>query len=96
MWVATCRAGRYDCCPLPDTQGDLVDYLREIRFADDLEHADSIVVLEQVGGFAGVGRSGSSIIHKGVGLGTFLPCGLTGPAWPANFAFNMPGPFTTP
>ena len=67
--IATCRAGRYDCCPLPDTQGDLVDYLREIRFADDIEHADSIVILEQVGGFAGVGRPGSAMFKFGEGYG---------------------------
>src|ERR1019366_2998310 len=52
------------CWKMPDTEGDVVDFLRSKR----AEGFDTLVV-EDVGGFCGVGQPGSAMFKFGFGVG---------------------------
>ena len=57
-------AWREGCCPMPATDGDVVDLLRSKR-AEGFER----IVIEDVGGFCGVGMPGSRMFNFGFGCG---------------------------
>jgi len=52
------------CWKMPDTEGDVVDFLRSKR----AEGFDTLVI-EDVGGFCGVGQPGSAMFKFGFGAG---------------------------
>lgn len=54
---------------MPDTDGDILDLLRSIK-ASGVERC----VLEQVGGFTGVGMPGSAMFNFGDGCGFIRGC----------------------
>ena len=60
----TDSAGHAHCVAMPDTFGDVVDLLRSRR-AEGI----SVAVLEEVGGFCGVGQPGSAMFKFGKGCG---------------------------
>jgi crossover junction endodeoxyribonuclease RuvC len=57
------------CEPMPETQGDLIDLLRNIRTNEELEGDEILCVLEQVGGFTGKKQPGSRMFSFGEGYG---------------------------
>lgn len=61
-WIDSC--GQPQCCPMPETDGDVIDKLREIR-ANGCQAA----FIEEVGGYCGVGQPGSSMFKFGKGVG---------------------------
>lgn len=54
--------------PMPQTEGDLVHLLR--RWVSD--PGDTVAIVEEVGGFAGVGQPGSRMFTFGRGFGFVL------------------------
>ena len=58
-----------DCWPMPETQGDLLERLREIKNVAGLEGDDLVCVLEEVGGFAGKAQPGSAMFRFGEHFG---------------------------
>jgi hypothetical protein len=57
---------------MPDTEGDVVELLRELR-ASGIE----VAVIEEVGGFAGKNQPGSAMFKFGRGFGFLLGCCMT-------------------
>ena len=53
-----------DCRAMPATEGDVVDFLRSMRF----DGFDTLVI-EDVGGFCGMGQPGSAMFRFGFGVG---------------------------
>ncbi len=58
-----------DCWPMPETQGDLLERLREIKNVAGLEGDELVCVLEEVGGFAGKAQPGSAMFRFGEHFG---------------------------
>ena len=58
-----------DCWPMPETQGDLLERLREIKNAAGLEGDELVCVLEEVSGFAGKAQPGSAMFRFGEHFG---------------------------
>ena len=73
--VAVSQFGKTVCYPMPETQGDLLALVREIRVADLVEgcepHGPSelVCVLEEVSGFAGEAQPGSAMFRFGEHFG---------------------------
>jgi hypothetical protein len=74
--VAVCAFNTTVCYPMPATQGDVLELLRDIKRAADTEgcephglRVECICVLEQVGGFAGKAQPGSAMFKFGEGYG---------------------------
>ncbi len=61
--------GKTDCWRMPETQGDLLERLREIKSAAGLEGDELVCVLEEVGGFAGKAQPGSAMFRFGEHFG---------------------------
>ena len=55
--------------PMPETQGDLCDRLRDVSRAAGVEGAVCVCVLEQIGGFVGKSQPGSAMFRFGEGFG---------------------------
>ena len=58
-----------DCWPMPETQGDLLERLREIKTIAGLEGDELVCVLEEVSGFAGKAQPGSAMFRFGEHFG---------------------------
>ncbi len=58
-----------DCWPMPETEGDVLERLREIKNVAGLEGDDLVCVLEEVGGFAGKAQPGSAMFRFGAQFG---------------------------
>ncbi len=58
-----------DCWPMPETQGDLLERLREIKNVAGLEGDELVCVLEEVSGFAGKAQPGSAMFRFGEHFG---------------------------
>lgn len=58
-----------DCWPMPETQGDLLERLREIKSVAGLEGDELVCVLEEVSGFAGKAQPGSAMFRFGEHFG---------------------------
>jgi len=73
--VALMRLGKVDCYPMPETQGDLLELLREVKEAADAEGCEEygpgelVCVLEGVSGFAGKAQPGSAMFRFGEHFG---------------------------
>ena len=57
------------CYPMPETQGDLLALVREIRDAAVAEGRELVCVLEEVSGFAGKAQPGSAMFRFGEHFG---------------------------
>src|SRR5512140_3019959 len=58
-----------DCWAMPETQGDLLERLGEIKNVAGLEGDDLVCVLEEVSGFAGKAQPGSAMFRFGEHFG---------------------------
>jgi len=67
--VAVCAFGTTVCHPMPATQGDVLELIRDLKRAADTEGAECVCVLEEVGGFAGKAQPGSAMFKFGEGYG---------------------------
>ena len=73
--LAVARFGKTECYPIPDTHGDLLALLRDIKAAADLEcepHGPkpaTVCVLEEVNGFTGKAQPGSAMFRFGEHFG---------------------------
>ena len=67
--VAVSAFGKTVCHPMPATQGDVLELLRDIKRTADLESVECVCVLEEVGGFAGKAQPGSAMFKFGEGYG---------------------------
>ncbi len=61
--------GKTDCWAMPQTQGDLLERLREIKSVAGLEGDELVCVLEEVSGFAGKAQPGSAMFRFGEHFG---------------------------
>ncbi len=61
--------GKTDCWAMPETQGDLLERLREIKSVAGLEGDELVCVLEEVSGFAGKAQPGSAMFRFGEHFG---------------------------
>jgi hypothetical protein len=73
--VAVRRDGKTECWPMPETQGDLLALVREVKDAAAMEGCgphgppEVVCVLEQVSGFAGKAQPGSAMFRFGEHFG---------------------------
>lgn len=67
--MAVSRFGKTECWPMPETQGDLLALVRDIRTAAATEASELVCVLEQVSGFAGKAQPGSAMFRFGEHFG---------------------------
>lgn len=67
--VAVARFGKVECWPMPETEGDTLALVREIRAAAMAEGEELVCVLEEVGGFAGKAQPGSAMFRFGEHFG---------------------------
>ena len=67
--VSVCAFGKTICHAMPATQGDVLELIRDIKRAADVENAECVCVLEEVGGFAGKAQPGSAMFKFGEGYG---------------------------
>ncbi len=58
-----------DCWPMPGTEGDVLERLREIKRMAGLEGDELVCVLEEVSGFAGKAQPGSAMFRFGEQFG---------------------------
>ena len=70
--VAVSAFGKTFCHPMPGTEGDRLELIRDFKRMSDVEGADCICVLEQVGGFVGKGQPGSAMFKFGEGYGFLM------------------------
>ena len=61
--------GVTDCLPMPATPGDVIALLRMIKGASDRSGAETVCVLEAVGGYVGVRQPGSAMFKFGENSG---------------------------
>ncbi len=61
--------GKTDCWPMPETEGDLLGRLKEIKSTAGLEGDELVCVLEEVSGFAGKAQPGSAMFRFGEHFG---------------------------
>ena len=55
---------------MPETQGDILDVIRDVRDTANLESgSEAVAILELVGGFCGKGQPGSAAFKFGEGFG---------------------------
>jgi crossover junction endodeoxyribonuclease RuvC len=67
--VAVSWFGKTDCWAMPETEGDLLERLREIKNVAGLEGDELVCVLEEVSGFAGHAQPGSAMFRFGEHFG---------------------------
>lgn len=69
-FVHSLQSGQVLAFAMPDTDGDVLDLLKNRILADHAEGSESIVYLEHVGGYAGgAGSPGSAMFNFGQGFG---------------------------
>lgn len=61
----TCSDLGFNCMKMPETRGDILSSLRELKF----QHGIDTVFIEDVGGFAGVPMPGSAMFNFGSNFG---------------------------
>jgi crossover junction endodeoxyribonuclease RuvC len=67
--VAVSRFGKTECWPMPETEGDRLTLLKEMRDAALVEQSELVCVLEEVSGFAGKAQPGSAMFRFGEHFG---------------------------
>jgi crossover junction endodeoxyribonuclease RuvC len=67
--VAVFAFAKTVCHPMPATQGDVLELIRDIKRTADVEGVDCECVLEEVNGFAGKAQPGSAMFKFGEGYG---------------------------
>ena len=67
--IAVEMFGATVCHAMPATQGDVLELIRDLKRAADVECALCECVLEEVGGFAGKAQPGSAMFKFGEGYG---------------------------
>jgi crossover junction endodeoxyribonuclease RuvC len=67
--IAVSRFGKTECYAMPETQGDLLALVRDIRTAAAVEGGDIVCVVEEVSGFAGKAQPGSAMFRFGEHFG---------------------------
>ena len=67
--VAVSAFGKTFCHPMPGTEGDRLELIRDFKRMSDVEGCECVCVLEQVGGFVGKGQPGSAMFKFGDGYG---------------------------
>ena len=67
--IAVAMFGATVCHAMPATQGDVLELIRDLKRAADVECALCECVLEEVGGFAGKAQPGSAMFKFGEGYG---------------------------
>lgn len=61
--------GKTDCWAMPETEGDLLERLREVKRVAGLEGDELVCVLEEVSGYAGTAQPGSAMFRFGEHVG---------------------------
>ena len=67
--VAVSSFGKAECWPMPETEGDLLALVRDIRDAAVAEGRELVCVLEEVSGYAGKAQPGSAMFRFGAHFG---------------------------
>lgn len=67
--IAVSRFGKTECWPMPETEGDLLALVKEIRNGAMTEGSGVLCVLEEVSGFAGKAQPGSAMFRFGENFG---------------------------
>lgn len=67
--IAVSVFGKSLAYAMPETEGDRLDLLREIKASADIEGADCLCVLEEVNGFVGKAQPGSAMFKFGAHYG---------------------------
>ena len=67
--IAVTAFGKTVCHPMPVTEGDRLELIRDLKRTADLEGADCLCVLEEVNGFVGKAQPGSAMFKFGEGYG---------------------------
>jgi hypothetical protein len=67
--VAVLQSRKTDCHAMPPTQGDLLELIRSVKRAADIECVPLVCVLEEVNGFAGKAQPGSAMFKFGEHFG---------------------------
>jgi len=67
--LAVSRFGRAECFAMPDTEGDLLELLRDVATGARVEGGDLVCVLEEVGGYDGKAQPGSAMFRFGAHFG---------------------------
>jgi hypothetical protein len=67
--IAVAQFGKTDCSPMPQTEGDVLTLLRDIKTAADQEGDETVCYLEEVNGFVGKGQPGSAMFRFGEHFG---------------------------
>ncbi|MEI7732833.1 MAG: hypothetical protein WCO56_24895 [Verrucomicrobiota bacterium] len=67
--IAVRQMGKVIQYPMPPTQGDLLEILREIKTAADREGIEMVCLLEEVSGYAGKAQPGSAMFRFGENYG---------------------------
>ena len=69
--IAVWGYGKSECHPMPETEGDRVDFIKSLKAAASMEGGEVVCVLEKVGGYAGKGQPGSAMFVFGENFGFF-------------------------
>ena len=67
--IAVTAFGKTVCHPMPGTEGDRLELIRNLKRTADTEGADCLCVLEEVNGFVGKAQPGSAMFKFGEGYG---------------------------
>jgi crossover junction endodeoxyribonuclease RuvC len=67
--VAVSRFGKVECFAMPETEGDVLEALKDIKAAAVVEGDEVVCVLEEVSGFAGRAQPGSAMFRFGENFG---------------------------
>lgn len=67
--VAVAQFGKTFCHAMPETQGDVLELIRSIKTAAEVEGESVVCVLEEVGGFVGKAQPGSAMFKFGEQFG---------------------------
>ena len=67
--LAVSRFGRAECFAMPDTEGDLLELLRDVATGARVEGGELVCVLEEVGGYAGKAQPGSAMFRSAAHFG---------------------------
>ena len=67
--IAVWGYGKTECHPMPETEGDRVDFIKSLKAAASMEGGEVVCVLEKVGGYAGKGQPGSAMFRFGEAFG---------------------------
>ena len=67
--MAVARFGKVECFSMPETEGDVLEVLKDIKTAAVVEGDELVCVLEAVSGFAGRAQPGSAMFRFGEHFG---------------------------